>query len=87
MARLEIHDSDDKTIRTLRVTPGGHLETEPHDLDWESELNQLYVVDIRPGRDSDRMPSKVTSADGNAWLYSLQLNYRGIYFRGVYVDE
>ncbi len=82
MARLEIRDPDDRTTRTLRVSADGQIETEPVDTAWESELLGLSVVDPR---DDPRV--RLTPEDGDRWLYGLQVNYRGIYFRGVYIDE
>lgn len=107
MARLEIRDSDDKTIATVRVTPDGLIEMEPANADWENELKSMYVVDARidregppdPGKeaklrenpgqeyDYERPVIKVTPDDGDVWLFGLQINYRGIYARGVYIDE
>jgi hypothetical protein len=82
MARLEIRDPDDKTIATVRVSPDGLIEMEPANPAWEAELKSLNVVDPRGDE-----PVVVTPADGDDWLYGLQINYRGIYARGVYIDE
>lgn len=82
MARLEIRNWDDETTRTLRVGPDGALEIEPPDAKWEAELERLIVVDPR---DDPLVP--LGPEDGDKWLYGLQVNYRGIYFRGVYIPE
>jgi hypothetical protein len=105
MARLEIRNSDDKTIATVRVSPGGLIEMDPPNAGWEAELKQLVVVDARIDRegppdpikerklrdaadgDDDRDVVRVTPEDGDVWLFGLQVNYRGIYARGVYIDE
>lgn len=80
MARLEIRDGDDKTTRVLRVNEDGEIEAEPADESWLEELENMYVVDPRDGKQKE-------PRDGDEWLYGLQVNYRGIYFRGVYVEE
>lgn len=81
MSRLEIRDPNDKVVATIRVTEGA-IEMQPPDPAWERELSELHVVDPRSGE-----PVKVTPADGDSWLFGLQINYRGIYARGVYIDE
>lgn len=77
MARLEIRDPDDNTIRVLRLIDGKPVSF-PTNPEWEAELLSLRVEDPETGE-------VLTPAAGNRWLYALQLNYRSIYFRGVYV--
>jgi hypothetical protein len=80
MARLEIRDADDNTVRTLRVAPGGLIDEDPVDPQWEHELRSMNVVNGETG-------ALLRPEDGDKWLYWLQVNYRSIYFRGVYIEE
>lgn len=79
MARLEIRDADDNVVRTVRVDDD-QIVVDPPDDDWIEELQNLRVVD----RNDEPVHY---SEEPDAWLQGLQLNYRGIYFRGVYVPE